>query len=107
MFAGILQNFQTLSFLLNFGPQSGPHCPESINVSLLLGIALGPAPYLAIALVALSAAISPLMFYQLDLLLEATIAKEGVTPLVTASEAERAPENSSTPAPLEAVPTPK
>lgn len=47
---------------------------------VILGIlALGPAPLAAVLLVALACATSPLISYQMDLLLEATIAKEEAT----------------------------
>lgn len=56
-----------------------------LEIVVLLGIAITPLPYVAIALVALSAALSPLIFYQLDLLLEATIRQEGITSRVHAA----------------------
>lgn len=49
---------------------------EAIVLTILSGY---PAPAIAIAAVAISCALSPLIAYQLDLLLEATVKEEGAT----------------------------
>lgn len=46
---------------------------------ILVWLAMGPAPLPAVLLIALACATSPLISYQMDLLLEATIAKEEAT----------------------------
>ncbi len=51
----------------------------SIEAFALAWIAMNPTPLPAILLVALALAVTPLLDYQLDLLLEATIAREGTT----------------------------
>lgn len=51
----------------------------SLEAFALAWLAVEPSPFAAILLVALACATSPLLVYQLDLLLEATIAKEGTT----------------------------
>ncbi len=50
-----------------------------IEAFVLAWLAVGPTPLPAILLVAVAVATTPLLNYQLDLLLEATIAKEGKT----------------------------
>jgi MFS family permease len=46
---------------------------------VLVWLAMGPSPLPAFLLVAIACAVSPLIDYQMDLLLEATVAKEGTT----------------------------
>jgi MFS family permease len=67
------------SLVGRFGPQklaTGLAISESI---ILLWLALSPSPVAAVLLVAFACSISPLLAYQLDLLLEATVKKESET----------------------------
>lgn len=50
-----------------------------LEASVLLWLALMPSPVAAVLLAALACAISPLLAYQLDILLEATVENEGAT----------------------------
>jgi MFS family permease len=62
-----------------YGPRRLAIFFAAIEAFALAWLAVGPAPLPAILLVACATAITPLLVYQLDLLLEATIAKEGTT----------------------------
>ncbi len=63
-----------------FGPRRLATYGAIAEMFILLGLATAPPiPIIGMALVALAAALSPLVVYQLDLLLEATVAHEGTT----------------------------
>ncbi|MEK7602077.1 MAG: MFS transporter [Patescibacteria group bacterium] len=62
-----------------YGPRRLAVFFATVEAGALAWLAVGPTPLPAILLVALACATTPLIQYQLDLLLEATIAKEGTT----------------------------
>lgn len=67
-------------FVARFGARRLATYGAVLEMFILLGLATAPPiPLIGMALVALAAALSPLVVYQLDLLLEATIAHEGTT----------------------------
>ncbi|MGE5541167.1 MAG: MFS transporter [Bacillota bacterium] len=62
-----------------YGPRRLAVFFGSIEAFALAWLAVEPTPIPAVLMVAVACATSPLLVYQLDLLLEATIAKEGTT----------------------------
>lgn len=67
-------------FVARFGARRLATYGAVLEMFILLGLATAPpVPLIGMALVALAAALSPLVVYQLDLLLEATVAHEGTT----------------------------
>ncbi len=61
------------------GARKGAAALAFIEAVILLLLAGNPTPALAMVLVALACAISPLIAYQIDILLEATVAEESMT----------------------------